>query len=114
MGRKRSAELTPRQREWLGHLRACARGSETVRAYAKRHRLSEQAMYQAAQDLRQRGVLSAGRGRRSEKKRPPFVKVSPAVRTTVARAWCVRLPNGVVLEGTDTLGSEMLEALAGL
>jgi hypothetical protein len=85
-----------------------------MRAYAKRHQLSEPAMYQAAKDLRQRGVLPAVRARRSEKKSPAFVKVSPAVRATVPSAWRVRLPNGVVLEGTGTLGREMVEALAGL
>gem|GEM_PF-4167217 len=36
MDRKRSTGLTPRQREWLGHLRASARSGESVRAYAKR------------------------------------------------------------------------------
>jgi hypothetical protein len=75
MGEKRSAPLTARQREWLGHLRACAQGRETMRAYAKRHRLSEPAMYQAAKDLRQRDVLAAGRRRPSERKHPTFVQV---------------------------------------
>lgn len=31
MGSKQAKRLTPRQREWLGHLRAAARGGETVR-----------------------------------------------------------------------------------
>ena len=114
MGNKQAKRLTPRQREWLGHLRAVARGGETVRGYAKRHGLSEHALYQAAKDLRQRGALPASRGRRSEQKRPMFVKVSPAVHTPPGRAWSARLPNGVVIEGAEALGSELLEALAGL
>ncbi len=114
MGKKRSIELTPGQQEWRRHLVACARSGETVRAYAKRHRLSDQAMYQASKELRQRGVLPAsGRGRSAGKK-PSFVKVSPAVRSTSSGSWRARLPNGVVLEGSEGLGPELLEALAAL
>lgn len=114
MRRKRSTGLTPRQQEWLGHLRACSRSGETVRAYAKRHGFAEHGMYQAAKDLRQRGVLPASRRRRSEEKSTTFVKVSPAVSTIGSSPWRVRLPNGVVLEGTEVLGPEWLEALARL
>ena len=68
MGRKRSTGLTPRQREWLGHLQACRRSGETIRAYAKRHRLSDQAMYQAARDLRRRGKGEGGeKGQQTER-----------------------------------------------
>jgi hypothetical protein len=115
MEQKRATRLTPRQREWLGHLRACTRSGETVRAYAKRHGFAEHGMYQAAKDLRQRGVLPARRRRRSEdKSRPTFVKVSPAVSMIASSPWRVRLPNGVMLEGTEVLGPEWLEALARL
>jgi hypothetical protein len=114
MGRKRSTGLTARQREWLGHLRACAGSGETMRAYAKRRRLSEHGLYQAAKDLRQRGVLAPGRRRRSTMERPTFVRVTPAASTIGSSAWRVRLPNGVVLEGTEILGPEWLEALARL
>ncbi len=57
MGKKRSSGLTPGQQEWRRHLEACARSGETMRGYAKRLELSESAMYQAAKDLRRRGVL---------------------------------------------------------
>jgi uncharacterized protein len=115
MGEKRSSGLTPRQREWLVHLRACARSGETVRAYAKRHALSEHAMYQATKDLRRRGVLPAHSGRpRQAKTAPAFVKVSAAVRSTSSGPWRARLPNGIVLEGSEALGPELLEALAAL
>jgi hypothetical protein len=114
MGRKRSTGLTPRQREWLEHLRACARSGGTMRAYAKRRRLSEHGLYQAAKDLRQRGVLAPGRRRRSATERPTFVRVTPTASTIGSSAWRVRLPNGVVLEGSERLSSEWLEALARL
>ena len=61
MGKERSIGLTPGQQEWRRHLEACARSGETVRAYAKRHGFSDQAMYQASKDLRQRGVLPGRR-----------------------------------------------------
>jgi hypothetical protein len=114
MGRKRSKGLTPRQQEWLGHLRAYRRSGETVRAYAKRHGFSEHGMYQAAKDLRERGVLPAIRRREPSRKSPTFVKVSPAMSVIGSSLWRVRLPNGVVLEGTEVLAPAWLEALARL
>ena len=113
MGRHRSAGLTPRQREWLGHLQACRRSGETIRAYAKRHRLSDQAMYQAARDLRQRGALPVQRGR-SNGKPPAFVRVAQAERPRVTGTWRARLPNGVVLEGSGAPARELVQALAAL
>jgi hypothetical protein len=84
-----------------------------VRAYAKRHGLSEHRMYQATKDLRKRGVLPpASRG--SKAKGVRFVKVSPVVRPRLPSPWRARLPNGVVLEGSGPLGTEFLEALARL
>jgi hypothetical protein len=91
-----------------------------MRAYAQRHGLSEHGLYQAAKDLRQRGVLAPGRPRRSSTKRATlgkrstFVKVAPAASAIGSSVWRVRLPNGVVLEGTDRLGTEWLEALSRL
>ncbi len=119
MGKKRSAGLTPRQREWLGHLRACARSGATVRGYAQRHGLSEHGMYQAAKDLRRRGALPASRRGRSPQQSPPtFVRIAcaPAVSpiASAPSSWRVRLPNGVVIEAGETLGPAWLEALARL
>jgi len=114
MGKKRSIGLTPGQQEWRRHLAACARSGETVRAYAKRHGFSEQAMYQASKELRRRGLLPASRRGRSAEKKPSFVKVSTAMRSTSSGSWRARLPNGVVLEGSEGLGAELLEALAAL
>ena len=42
------------------------------------------------------------------------MKVSPAVRSTGSGGWRARLPNGVMLEGSEGLGPELLEALAAL
>ncbi len=114
MGKKRSIVLTPGQQAWRRHLVACSQSGETVRAYAKRHGFSDQAMYQASKDLRRRGVLPASRRGRSSGKKPSFVKVSPAVRSTSCGSWRARLPNGVVLEGSAGIGPELLEALAAL
>jgi hypothetical protein len=111
---KGEAALTPRQRKWLHHLRVCSSRGESMRAYAKQHRLSQDAFYQAVKDLRQRGVLAPAQPRRSAAKRPTFVRVAPAASSIASSAWRVRLPNGVVLEGSDRLGTEWLEALARL
>jgi hypothetical protein len=116
MGRKRSAGLTPRQQEWLGHLQACARSGESVRAYAKRHGFSEHGMYQAAKGLRRRGALPTGRrrSRLEQKSTPAFVRVLPAASPIVTSTWRVRLPNGVVIEAGEALAPAWLEALARL
>jgi len=116
MGKQRASGLTPRQREWLGHLRKASSAGESVRAYAKRLGPSEQALYQAAKDLRRKGVL-APTGRASRKVAAPraavvparFVEV-PATAVEPPSAWRARLPNGVVIEATGELGG-VLEAL---
>ena len=114
MGKKRSSVLTPRQQEWRHHLEACARSGETMRGYAKRLELSESAMYQAAKDLRRRGVFPKSARSRSKATLSSFVKVSAAVSGPSSGAWRARLPNGIVLEGSEGLGPKLLEALAAL
>ena len=114
MGKKRRSGLTPRQEEWLGHLEACARSGETMRGYANRLELPESAMYQAARNLRRRGVLPRSARSRSEAKKPAFVKMTAAVSTPSSGTWRARLPNGIVLEGSGGLGPELLAALAAL
>ena len=115
-GTKRS-ELTALQRQGLERLEACAREGLTIRAFAKRRRLSEQQLYQLAKVLRRKGLLppAAHGGRRVEAPRrlavrkPRFVEVR-AVATHVpappssSAAWRAKLPNGVVLEGRCDLG----------
>jgi hypothetical protein len=115
MGSKRSSALTARQREWLGHLRRAASGKMTVRAYARRHRLSEHALYQAAKELRRKGAWTPStRAARARAARPQrcFVEVrAPAVEAP--SPWRARLPNGVVIEGAGELAGAlaMLAAL---
>jgi len=123
MGKRRASGLTPRQREWLGHLRKASSAGESVRAYAKRRGLSEQALYQAAKELRRKGVLApTGRAsrevvaRRAAVAPARFVEVKatwPAAPVAMPSAWRARLPNGVVIEGTGELG-DVLEALQRL
>lgn len=115
MGSRRARDLTPRQRTWLGHLQAARRKGETVRGYARRRRLSEAAMYQAAKDLRKRGVWPKTPRPRGKARRQAFVRVSPAAAgSAAAGTWRARLPNGVVLEGAGAPDRALLEALAGL
>ena len=114
MGKNRPNDLTPRQQEWRRHLEACTRSGETMRGYAKRLELSESAMYQAAKDLRRRGVLPRRSRSRSNAMKPSFVKVSAAVHASCSGAWRARFPNGIVLEGSEGLSPELLEALAAL
>jgi len=122
-GTKRS-ELTPLQRQGLERLEACAREGMTIRAYAKRRRLSEQQLYQMAKVLRRKGVLPAATrgGRKPEAPRavrkPRFVEVQASAvmrgsSEAFPAAWCARLPNGVVLEGSTDL-AQVIEALAKL
>jgi len=123
MGREKSvAALTLRQRKALEHLQASARQGDTVRAYAKRRGLSESTLYQAAKELRRKGVLPPAK--RSSKtdapkwklavRRPRFVEVTAApISAEPPAAWRARLPNGVVIEGTTELGS-VVEALSRL
>ncbi len=114
---KGEAALTPRKREWLRRLRSCASRGQTMRAYAKQHGISEHALYQAAKELRGLGVRMPDSRRRRAKKPATFVRVTPiasSIGSIATSAWRVRLPNGVVLEGSDRLGVDWLEELARL
>jgi hypothetical protein len=126
-GAKRG-ELTELQERGLKRLGACAREGLTIRAYAKRERLSEQQLYQMAKVLRSKGVLApSSRSGKPEpprvraERRPRFVKVQMHAVTRVSSdpvdtapsTWRARLPNGVVLEGSADL-VVALEALAKL
>jgi hypothetical protein len=106
--RRASGELSSRQGEWLAHLKRCEASGETMKAYAKRHELSVQAMYQAVKDLRRRGALPSSA--RSRANGPAsFVRVSAPPSATTA--WRVRFASGAMLEGAGTLSNESLTAL---
>ena len=120
----KGGELTALQRQGLARLEACSREGMTIRAYAKRERLSEQQLYQMAKVLRRKGVLppATGGGRRPEAPRavrkPRFVELQASAVTRALPAaspasWCARLPNGVVLEGSSEV-DRVIEALAKL
>ncbi len=122
-GTKRS-ELTALQQQGLERLEACAREGLTIRAFAKRRRLSEQQLYQLAKVLRRKGLLppAARGGRRVETPRqlavrkPRFVEVRAgacAAPPSSSATWRAELPNGVVLEGSSDL-DRVVEALARL
>jgi hypothetical protein len=103
-----SGELTSRQREWLAHLKRCDASGETKKAYAKRHQLSVQAMYQAAKDLRGRGALPPAI-KPGSNQAAPFVRVS--VPQATAAVWRVRFASGAVLESASPLSTESLATL---
>jgi len=120
------ARLVDRLLSFIEFLEACAREGLTIRAFAKRRRLSEQQLYQLAKVLRRKGLLppAAHRGLRVEAPRQlavrkrRFVEVraeacaAPAPPSSSA-TWRAKLPNGVVLEGNADL-DRVVEALARL
>lgn len=120
--------MTELQEQGLKRLEACAREGLTIRAYAKRQRLSEQQLYQMAKVLRAKGVLAPSRrggkpvaARVLAERRARFVEVQthglgPASSDgvdTAPSAWRARLPNGVVLEGSTDL-CRVIDVLAKL
>lgn len=110
--------LTPRQREWLEHLRACKSENATIRGYARRRGLAEQSMYQAASALRKRGLLTAApaatKGPVGRRRSAKFVEVGAARAEIPLASWRARLPNGVVVEGSGAIDGELLSQLAAL
>jgi hypothetical protein len=113
-------KLTPRQRRWLEHLLACKRERTTIREYAQRRGLAVQSLYQAASELRKRGLLAdreTTRGpaeRETRRPLPRFVELRPERPVTSMASWRARLPNGVILEGSGTVDGEFLAHLAAL
>ena len=119
---KKRSELTTLQRQGLEQLEACAREGTTIRAFAKRHRLSEQQLYQMSKLLRRKGLLPpttrgsrrAGPPRQRAVRKPRFVEVQTvAPSSTSSSTWRAQLPNGVVLEGSSDL-DRVVEALSRL
>jgi hypothetical protein len=116
MGNKQARALTLRQREWLGHLRRAASEKLTVRAYARRHRLSEHSLYQAAKELRRKGAWAPSRRAArpaAARTQARFVEVRTRAPAEAPSPWRAQLPNGVVIEGTGELAGA-LAVLAAL
>jgi hypothetical protein len=87
-----TGELTQRDRFWLGHLKAIEAEGIAAKAYAKRRRLSVQALYQAKKRL-------VGSGAWPVKAAPRFTPVQVAAVSVRAVTGCrLRLPGGAVLE----------------
>ncbi len=81
--------LTDRQAFWLGHLRACGKGS--LKGYAEAHGLDVRALYDAKARLKRKGALSASPAR--------LVRVERSEPATPSPAYCrVNLRNGVSVE----------------
>ena len=84
--------LTEREVFWLGHIRACGKGS--LKAYAQSKGLDAGTLYAAKSRLKRKGILSPASGR--------LVRVEPVeVRraATAGPSYCrVHLRNGVAVE----------------
>jgi len=115
----RRQDLTKSQSRWLSHLRRCEAQGGTMSAYASSQGLSLGAMYEAARTLRRKGAWpgagSPGRGSRpaASERGPEFVRVRTPLPCKDA-SWRARLPNGVVLEGQESVGPELVALLASL
>ena len=85
--------LTERDRFWLGHLQAIARGDEPATAYTRRNGSSVSALYQGMRRLEDRGAWT--RAVKSVSFAPVVVRHEPEPRQAVLR---LRLANGAEFE----------------
>ena len=112
--RTTARRLTERQVYWLEHLRACEASGLTTSAYAKKHRLSVHALYQARKDQRRREALASSPKRSSV----TFARVQAAPAAARERSWRIRFPNGAVIELEAPREREdqvhLLQSVAGL
>lgn len=119
MSRRR--DLTDSQQRWLTHLEACVAQGEAMSVYASRAGLSLGAMYEAARTLRRKGALGPRARPRAGGGRTPasagdrtFLRVPVEGVRADGPAWRARLPNGVILEGKESLGRELVSLFAAL
>ena len=82
------SNLTRRQAFWLGHLRACGKGS--LKAYAEANGLEVRALYDAKARLKRTGLLANTPARFARVQRE-----TPGAAPTVCR---IHLRNGTVVE----------------
>lgn len=101
------ARLTERDRFWLGHLEVIEREGVAAKAYAKRRRLSVDALYQAKKRLVKRGAWSP------ETRRAASVRFSEVriARPPSGPSCRLRLPNGAVVEWETTPEPAVLAAV---
>jgi hypothetical protein len=109
------ATLRERDRYWLRHHDACEKSGLTAKAYARRHRISIQGLYQARKRLRARGALEAAAERRSKAKPGSgggFARVEVAA-APKAR-YRVRLANGALVEWEGACGVDLARVLGAV
>ena len=109
------ATLTERDRYWIRHHGACEKSGLTAKAYARRHRLSIHALYQARKRLRGIGELEAAVARPSKAKPRPgggFARVEIAA--APRPRYRVRLPNGALVEWEGASGADLAEVLGAV
>lgn len=112
---KGSGTLTDRDRTWLRHHGACEKSGLTAKAYARRHRLSIHALYQARKRLRAMGALEAATMRPSQAKRSPSSGFARVEGLAAPRSrYRVRLPNGALVEWEGAPGAELAEVLGAV
>jgi hypothetical protein len=102
-----SQPLTERQRYWLQHLRACAAEQQSLKAYARQHRLQIQTLYAAKKQLKRQGLLDPST------RAPRFLRLTPAPAWQAPATCRVLLANGAVVEwscGAEALGSVLAAA----
>ena len=88
-------KLTERDGFWLGHLEAIEREGVAAKAYARRRRLSVDALYQAKKRLVKMGAWPV--------RRRPAVRFAEVRVTSAPRSGCrLRLPSGAALEWETT------------
>ncbi|MFQ5515875.1 MAG: hypothetical protein ACE5FG_15820 [Myxococcota bacterium] len=112
---KARGRLTDRDRYWLRHVGACEKSGRTAKAYARRHRLSIPAFYQARKRLRGLGALEAVSERPSKAKPGPrggFARVEVAA--APRPRYRVRLPNGALVEWEGVSGPDLAEVLGAV
>ena len=121
MASKRTRGTAPsaKLRERLKQIEACEKSGESLKAYARRHGLSVDALYQAKKVARCQGLIApyhhpgTGRAKGSSAVSPSrFVK---AIRRTDApvqgTAWRLRFASGEVLESSTPLSTDVARLL---
>jgi hypothetical protein len=107
--------LTDRDRYWLRQQASWEKSGLSAKEYARKHKLSIYAFYQARKRLRAIGALDAAPPRsRKAKSRPSggFARVElPATRGPRYR---VRLSNGALVEWEGASGADLAEVLGAV
>lgn len=96
------AELTARQRYWLGHIQACEASGESLKAYAAAHGFAAGAMYAAKKVLIRKGLLPPSSAR--------FQRVRASA-PGMQSEWRVELPNGATVGFSGAVDSAVLSAV---